>query len=71
MKESTIQNYEELPLFINAEQLSNALGISISSAYELMSEKDFPSMRVGKRMLVPREKFIAWVNQQSGGERLS
>ena len=68
MKESTIKNYEELPLFINAEQLSNALGISISSAYELMSEKDFPSMRVGKRMLVPREKFIAWVNQQSRGE---
>lgn len=42
MKKSSYTNYEELPLFLNAEFISEILGISISSAYELMHEKDFP-----------------------------
>ena len=33
----------------------------IFAAYELMKEKDFPALRVGNRLIVPKEKFIAWV----------
>ena len=69
MKNSIIKNYDDLPLFLNAEQLAQLLGISISSAYELMSEKGFPSLRIGKRLLVPKDKFIAWTDEQSGGDR--
>ena len=51
MKESTYKNYDDLPLFLNAE-------------------KDFPTLRVGSRMVVPKEKFIEWVEQHTkdGGE---
>ena len=69
MKNSIIKNYDDLPLFLNAEQLAQLLGISISSAYELMSEKGFPSLRIGKRLLVPKDKFITWADEQSGGDR--
>ena len=69
MKNSIIKNYDDLPLFLNADQLAQLLGISISSAYELMSEKGFPSLRIGKRLLVPKDKFIAWADEQSGGDR--
>ena len=41
MKESTYTTYDELPLFLNAETVAKLLGISISSSYELMHEKDF------------------------------
>ena len=34
---------------------------------ELMHEKDFPSIRIGKRLVVPRDKFIAWVEKHSNG----
>ena len=46
------------------------LGVSPASAYELMHEKDFPTLRVGSRMVVPKEKFIEWVEQHTkdGGE---
>ncbi len=66
MKESIVKNYDELPLFLNAENLRDVLGISISSAYELMKEKDFPSVRIGNRLIVPKEQFKEWVNSKIG-----
>lgn len=65
MKESNYKTYDELPLFLNAETVANVLGISMSSAYELMKEKDFPALRVGNRLIVPKEKFIAWVEMKT------
>ena len=47
MKEPIYKSYDELPLFLNANMVANLLGISQSSAYELMHEKGFPAMRVG------------------------
>ncbi len=67
MKQSSYKSYEDLPLFLNVNDLSKAIGIAPSSCYELMHEKDFPSIRIGKRLVVPREKFIKWVDEQSKG----
>ena len=44
MKTPIYKSYEDLPLYLNAETISQALGIAISSAYELMKEKDFPDV---------------------------
>ena len=57
MKESIYKSYEELPLFLNAELVAKTLGIAPSSAYELMNEASFPTLRVGSRIVVPKEKF--------------
>jgi excisionase family DNA binding protein len=67
MKSSEFKSYDELPLFLNADMVAKVLGVSPSSGYELMHEKDFPVLRVGNRMVVPKEKFIQWVEKQSGG----
>ena len=69
MKESVYKSYEELPLFLNADTVAKALGIAISSAYELMQEKDFPTFKVGNRKFVEKEKFRQWIEAQSGGNR--
>ncbi len=66
MKTSVCRSYGELPLFLNANQLSQVLGVSVSTAYELMRESGFPVLRVGSRMVVPKEKFIQWVEQNTG-----
>ena len=71
MKESIYKSYEELPLFLNAKLVAQVLGISPSSAYELMHESNFPVLKVGNRMVVPKEKFIQWVEQNTiGGTQL-
>ena len=67
MKTSEYKSYDELPLFLNAETVAKVLGVSPSSGYELMHETDFPVLRVGNRMVVPKEKFMEWVEQHTGG----
>lgn len=67
MKISTYHSYDELPLFLNAELVAKVLGVSISSAYELMHETGFPTLRVGSRIVVPKEKFIEWVMRSTKG----
>ena len=67
MKKSNYKSYNELPLFLNAELVAKVLGVSPSSAYELMHEDGFPVLRVGSRMVVPKEQFIQWVQDHTGG----
>ena len=66
MKESSYKSYDELPLFLNAETTAKLLGISISGMYELMHEKVFPVLKIGSRLVVPRDKLLAWVEQNVG-----
>lgn len=66
MKESTYNTYDDLPLFLNAETAAALLGVSISSMYELMHEKGFPVLRVGSRLMIPKDKLQAWVEQNTG-----
>ena len=69
MKLSEYKSYDDLPLFLNAAIVVKALGIAPSSAYELLHEVDFPVLKVGSRIVVPKEKFIEWVEQHTkGGE---
>ncbi len=67
MKESIYKHYDELPLFLNAETVAKVLGVSLSSGYELMHELGFPVLKIGNRMVVPKEKFIQWVQAHTGG----
>jgi hypothetical protein len=55
VKESVYKTYDDLPLFLNADMVANVLGISAASSYELMHEKDFPVLKIGNRMVVPKE----------------
>ena len=69
MKESQFTSYDALPLFLNAELISKVLGVSLSSAYELMHDNAFPAVRIGSRFVVPKERFRQWVEQQTGGAK--
>ena len=67
MKESNSKSYDVLPLFLNADTVAKVLGVSPSSGYELMHEPGFPVLRIGNRMVVPKEQFIQWVKEHTGG----
>lgn len=67
MKESKYKSYDDLPLFLNAELVAQVLGISPASSYELMHENGFPVLKIGNRMVVPKEKFISWVEAHIKG----
>ena len=67
MKESSYKRYDELPLFLNAATVAKVLGVSPSSGYELMHEPDFPVLKIGSRLVVPKEKFAEWVSRHTQG----
>ena len=60
-------NYENLPTVLNANQLAAALGIPRAGAYQLLNTWTFPTLRIGKRLLVPKDKLIDWIEQNTGG----
>ena len=64
MRNTKFKNYEDLPLTLTAPEVGQVLGISRASAYELVRSKGFPSIRIGTRILVPKDKLIAWINEQ-------
>ena len=69
MKNTVYTSYEELPLLLNVKQLADLLGVSESSAYELVQEDDFPSVRIGKRIVIPKEELHQWISTNTKGVR--
>ena len=65
MRESKFKNYMDLPLMLSVPEVGEVLGISRAGAYELVRSKGFPHMRIGTRILVPKDKFIQWIEDQT------
>ena len=59
MQESTFTNYDQLPLFLNANTVAQVLGVSISSAYELMHETGFPALRSETASWYPKKNSVS------------
>lgn len=62
------KNFESYPDILNANQLAEILGVSRASAYQLLHMASFPTLRIGKRMLVPKDKLVMWIDQHTGGD---
>ena len=41
------------------------LRISLNATYELMRSASFPTLRIGKRMLVSKENLMEWIDETS------
>ena len=66
-KRSIYTSYDELPLLLNVKQLADLLGVSDSSVYELIQEDGFPSLRIGKRIVIPKEELRNWISSHTKG----
>lgn len=50
---------------MNVTEVAEELGISISKAYGLVKEKGFPALRIGKRIVIPKQEFELWLKSES------
>ncbi len=53
-------------LTYSVEDVARLLGIARNNAYERVRCGDIPSIRMGRRYLVPRERFHTWLNGENG-----
>ena len=63
----TYTSLEQLPLALSAEDVAQVLGISRANAYELMHSEGFPTLKIGKRITVPKDKLIEWIQTRIAG----
>ena len=61
----TISSYDQLPVALNANQVAAALGISRAGAYNLMRSEGFPTLFIGKRMVVPKDRLLNWIQSKT------
>ena len=68
--EKQFKTYDDLPLMLSVQDVSAALGISRTGAYELVKSEGFPAMNIGSRIIVPKEEFILWIKQKVSEKKL-
>lgn len=55
------QSFEEIPLYLDAKALVRTLGISLTTAYAMLSDPAFPAVKIGRKKLVRKEKLFEWL----------
>ena len=70
MKEDQRSNrycsYDQIPLFLDANDIVKVLGLSRSNVYEMMRIESFPALVIGGRKMVRKEKLFAWLENREG-----
>lgn len=49
-------------------EIAELIGISTPKAYELVCLDGFPAIRIGRRIVIPKEEFKAWLGAEARGE---
>lgn len=60
----TQKSIKDLPLTLTVPEVAEILRINITKAYELTHKKDFPSIKMGRRIVVHRDKFLTWMEEK-------
>ena len=50
------------PVFESVEELASAIGLSRAATYAALRQGTIPSIRVGKRFILPRVAIQAWLD---------
>ena len=53
------------PLAVSAAEAARLLGVSRPTLYQLLNREDFPSFRVGNRVLVSVAGLQEWIERQT------
>ena len=62
---SKYKTLDDLPLSLSAMDVAEVLGLSRAGAYNLLDKQGFPTLKVGKRKIVPCDKFLDWMEQHT------
>lgn len=57
-----------LPPVLTVPEVARYLRIGRTMAYELTKHKDFPAVRVGRAVRVPRDSFLQWLDRRARAE---
>ena len=70
MKKGTFKSYEDLPLMLSVPEMAAVLGISRAGAYELARSEGFPALRIGTRIVIPKDELREWIKRDMGKQEI-
>ncbi len=53
---------------LSVQELALQLGICLPKAYELVKQPGFPVLRIGNRILIPKDSLLNWLHAQAKGD---
>ena len=54
---------------LKVQELAKMLGINVTRAYQIARQPGFPSVRLGRRIVVIRDQVEPWLMKQSQNEK--
>ena len=61
-----------LPDFCSLEEVSKVFRVSRATAYRMAERGNIPCLRIGRRVIVPKEHLVRWIDSsvscEKGGE---
>lgn len=57
------KSYEELPLMLSGIAVGCDTWNLTAGAYALVKQDGFPSLSIGSRIVIPKDKLILWVDR--------
>ena len=54
----------------DAKETAALIGISPSKMYQLIRENKVPHITFGRRTVIPKSSFLAWVEHSTGGDNI-
>jgi len=65
-----VERTSEYEGVFTSKEAATYLGIGLNSFYELCSTKEFPSFKVGSKIIIPKRKLNEWIEKQTKKEGL-
>jgi hypothetical protein len=56
---------KNLPFSLSVRQAASLGGIGINRMYEVVNLPGFPRLKLGGKIIIMRDPFIEWLNQQA------
>ncbi len=58
-------------LTLSVEEAGKLLGVSRQVAYQLIHRPDFPTIQIGRRVLIPKKQLEEWMDRQVNGAEVN
>ena len=61
-----VTNYDDLPTNLTVKEAADVLRLSLNQMYYLIqSDSTIPVLRLGRKILVPKEELREWIKNRS------
>lgn len=57
-------NFDNFPDILDINDLKRLLAIGTNKAYDLVKQKGFPAIKIGKKYIIPKEQLKIWLANQ-------